>query len=72
MRGVLLDDPAWNAREAPLTLDDLRRADRIVLCNALRGAIGAVLCPPGAQHERAIPAADPPQPTPRSQPISGD
>ena len=52
MRGVLLDDPAWNAREAPLTLDDLRRADRIVLCNALRGPIDAVLCQPAAQHDR--------------------
>ena len=43
MRSVLLDDPAWNAREAPLTLDALRRAERIVVCNALRGAVDAVL-----------------------------
>jgi len=43
MRSVLLDDPAWRVREAPLTLADLRRADRIVLCNALRGPIDAIL-----------------------------
>ena len=43
MRSVLLDDPAWNAREAALTLDDLRHAERIIVCNALRGAVDAVL-----------------------------
>ena len=43
MRSVLLDDPAWAAREAPLTLDDLRRADRIIVCNALRGPLDAIL-----------------------------
>ncbi len=43
MRSVLLDDPAWSAREAPLTLEALRRAERIVVCNALRGAVDAVL-----------------------------
>ncbi|WP_341647403.1 chorismate-binding protein [Thauera humireducens] len=43
MRSVLLDDPAWGAREAPLTLDALRRAERIVVCNALRGAVDAIL-----------------------------
>ena len=40
---VLLDDPAWNAREAALSLDDLRHAERIIVCNALRGAVDAVL-----------------------------
>lgn len=43
MRGVLLDDPRWNAREADLTLADLRRADRLVVCNALRGPVDAIL-----------------------------
>ncbi|WP_287366311.1 aminodeoxychorismate synthase component I [Thauera sp.] len=43
MRSVLLDDPVWSAREAPLTLEALRRAERIVVCNALRGAVDAVL-----------------------------
>ncbi|MBN8441579.1 MAG: chorismate-binding protein [Thauera sp.] len=41
MRGVLLDDPQWRAREAPVTLADLARAERIVVCNALRGAVEA-------------------------------
>ena len=41
--GMLLDDPAWSAREAPLTLEALRRAERIVVCNALRGAVDAIL-----------------------------
>ena len=43
MRAALLEDPAWRAREADLSLDDLKRAERIVLTNALRGAIDAVL-----------------------------
>lgn len=43
MRGVLLDDPAWDATEAVIDRAMLARADRIVLCNALRGAIEAVL-----------------------------
>ncbi|MGE5622047.1 MAG: aminotransferase class IV, partial [Bacillota bacterium] len=41
MRAVLLADPAWNAQERRLTLDDLRRADEIVVCNALRGPLRA-------------------------------
>jgi para-aminobenzoate synthetase/4-amino-4-deoxychorismate lyase len=39
MRAVLLEDPAWNAIERSLTLDDLRKAQEIVLCNALRGVM---------------------------------
>ena len=46
MRAELLEDPAWQAREAHLTLADLRRAERIVLTNALRGAIEARLVAP--------------------------
>jgi para-aminobenzoate synthetase/4-amino-4-deoxychorismate lyase len=41
MRGVLLDDPAWRAREARLTMADLQRAEQVVVCNALRGAMRA-------------------------------
>ncbi|HKX40225.1 MAG TPA: chorismate-binding protein, partial [Burkholderiaceae bacterium] len=43
MRGVLLDDPAWAARERSLTREDLARAEAIVVCNALRGALVAEL-----------------------------
>ena len=43
MRSVLLDDPAWAAREARLTLVDLMRAEQVVICNALRGAMRATL-----------------------------
>ena len=38
MRSVLLEDASWKAREARVTLADLFRAERIVVCNALRGA----------------------------------
>jgi len=41
MRAVLLADPAWNARERRLTRDDLRRAEEVTACNALRGAMQA-------------------------------
>ncbi|GAA0750155.1 aminodeoxychorismate synthase component I [Ideonella azotifigens] len=43
MRGVLLDDPAWNAQLRSLTRADLAQAERIVVCNALRGALPAEL-----------------------------
>ncbi|HSY26775.1 MAG TPA: aminotransferase class IV, partial [Burkholderiaceae bacterium] len=39
MRSVVLDDPQWNAIEKRLTLDDLRVAEEIILCNALRGVL---------------------------------
>lgn len=45
MRGVLLDDPAWNASEAVITRPMLARASQIVVCNALRGALPATLAP---------------------------
>jgi len=41
MRKVLLDDPAWSATERPLTLDDLRVAEEVMVCNALRGVLPA-------------------------------
>ena len=43
MRGVLLDDPDWNAIEVPITRETLLRAQEIVVCNALRGPLRAVL-----------------------------
>jgi para-aminobenzoate synthetase/4-amino-4-deoxychorismate lyase len=46
MRAHLLADPQWAASERTLTLADLQRADRLVLCNALRGVLTAVLVVP--------------------------
>jgi para-aminobenzoate synthetase / 4-amino-4-deoxychorismate lyase len=43
MRAVLLDDPAWNARECRLKRADLGRAEAVVVCNALRGALPATV-----------------------------
>ncbi|AYY58126.1 aminodeoxychorismate synthase component I [Burkholderia multivorans] len=43
MRAVLLDDPAFGAVERIVTRDDLFRAQAVLLTNALRGAVEAVL-----------------------------
>lgn len=43
MRGVLLAAPAWHAREGVITRAMLDAADDIVVCNALRGPLPAVL-----------------------------
>ncbi|KVQ58897.1 chorismate-binding protein [Burkholderia territorii] len=43
MRGVLLDDRMFGAEERIVTLGDLARADALLLTNALRGALDAVL-----------------------------
>jgi len=43
MRAVMLDAPAWNATERTITREMLERADDIVVCNALRGPLRAVL-----------------------------
>jgi len=43
MRSVLLGDAQWNAREAVITRAMLERAEDLVVCNALRGAMKAVL-----------------------------
>lgn len=43
MRSVLLADPHWSASERRLTLSDLRMAERLVVCNALRGAVAATV-----------------------------
>lgn len=41
MRGVLLDDASMNAAERVLTREDVLRAEALILCNALRGALPA-------------------------------
>jgi para-aminobenzoate synthetase/4-amino-4-deoxychorismate lyase len=41
MRSVMLEDPAWNAAEKTIALQDLRAAEEIVVANALRGALKA-------------------------------
>ncbi len=43
MRCVVLADPQWRAKERRLTLDDLHHAEKIVVCNALRGVMPARL-----------------------------
>ncbi|OEZ83981.1 aminodeoxychorismate synthase component 1 [Janthinobacterium sp. HH104] len=42
-RAAMLADPAWNAQETIITRAMLARAEAIVVCNALRGAIPAKL-----------------------------
>ncbi len=42
-RGALLEDPAWQASERTLRLEDLLRAEALVVCNALRGVLPARL-----------------------------
>ncbi|WP_246542264.1 aminodeoxychorismate synthase component I [Collimonas antrihumi] len=43
MRSVVLNDPAWDASERSLSMDDLLAAEQIMVCNALRGAMPARL-----------------------------
>lgn len=43
MRAQLLEDPAWSASERVMRLDDVRAAQSIVVCNALRGVLPARL-----------------------------
>ncbi len=43
MRSVVLDDPSRSAQERSLTLEDLRNAEQIFVCNALRGVVPAVI-----------------------------
>jgi para-aminobenzoate synthetase/4-amino-4-deoxychorismate lyase len=42
-RATVLEDPAWQATERTLRLDDLVRAEALVVCNALRGVLPARL-----------------------------
>jgi para-aminobenzoate synthetase/4-amino-4-deoxychorismate lyase len=39
----MLDDPAWGAIEVPISRAMLLRAQEVVVCNALRGPLRAVL-----------------------------
>ncbi len=41
MRSIILNDPKWNAQEVNLSIEELRNAKEIMLCNALRGIIPA-------------------------------
>jgi len=41
MRSVLLADAAYAASERSITRDELRRAEAVMICNALRGAVHA-------------------------------
>jgi para-aminobenzoate synthetase/4-amino-4-deoxychorismate lyase len=43
MRAVMLDAPAWRARERVITSEMLGEAQDLVVCNALRGPLRAVL-----------------------------
>jgi para-aminobenzoate synthetase/4-amino-4-deoxychorismate lyase len=43
MRAVLLEDPHLQAQEKSLTIENVLQADDIMLCNALRGALPAIL-----------------------------
>jgi para-aminobenzoate synthetase/4-amino-4-deoxychorismate lyase len=43
MRRLMLEDPEWDAREAVVTRAMFQRASKIVVCNALRGALRAEL-----------------------------
>ncbi len=43
MRAQILQDPLWNARERRLTLADLHAAQAVMICNALRGPLPAIV-----------------------------
>lgn len=45
MRAALLADPALAATERSITAAELARAEALIVCNALRGALPAVLAP---------------------------
>ena len=43
MRSVLLTAPAWHASERVITREMLEQADDLVVCNALRGPLRALI-----------------------------
>lgn len=47
MRAVLLDDPAWDLQQRTLSRQDVRRAEAVCVCNALRGVLAARVRWPG-------------------------
>lgn len=56
MRATLLADPALAAQERSIHADELARAEALIVCNALRGALRAVLEPgPHSPAPQAIP-----------------
>jgi para-aminobenzoate synthetase / 4-amino-4-deoxychorismate lyase len=46
MRQILLDDANFGARERTLTIDDVRDAEALLVCNALRGVLAARIVSP--------------------------
>jgi para-aminobenzoate synthetase / 4-amino-4-deoxychorismate lyase len=46
MRQMLLDDAGFGARERVLTIRDVRNAEALLVCNALRGVLAARIVPP--------------------------
>ncbi|WP_028311132.1 aminodeoxychorismate synthase component I [Derxia gummosa] len=55
MRSVLMDDPGLAAVERRIHRDELGRATAILVCNALRGALPAVIAQCAATKDEAIP-----------------
>jgi len=55
MRGVLLEDPVWQASERSIDEADLKRASALVVTNALRGALPARLTPGAGLPQGASP-----------------
>lgn len=53
MRGVLIEDSIWEATERSLYREDLQAAQRLVVCNALRGVLPAQLVQQPQPHEAA-------------------
>jgi para-aminobenzoate synthetase/4-amino-4-deoxychorismate lyase len=59
MRGVLMEDSIWLAEERSLSLDDLRAAQKLVVCNALRGVLPAQLLLPADAPAALLPPRQP-------------
>ncbi len=59
MRGVLMEDSIWLAEERSLSLDDLRAAQKLVVCNALRGVLPAQLLLPAEARAALLPPRQP-------------
>jgi para-aminobenzoate synthetase/4-amino-4-deoxychorismate lyase len=57
MRGLVLEDPVWQADERSLSRDDLDRAEDVMVCNALRGALPARVWAADAIATPSTPAA---------------
>jgi len=64
MRAALLADPAWGAAQRSLSRADLARAEAVVVCNALRGALAAEIAANAAAAGSASGAAGATAPQP--------